>query len=215
MSANEKTWNQWVAELDETFRKWWPSARDQQIITTWKQDATGRRRAMRTTNDLAERRVTLTFEWRDPTAHELRTLRITAEKRERAVDNLAALARACEWLRMAEVREIDNIITILWRQMHPATTQNDERQSSQQQKHHQQQQAPPPPQQPRSSGPYATLHITNDAPLAVAEAAYRAAARDYHAEANHGTDALRQMQALNAAIAAIRLERKDEYANRR
>lgn len=212
MSAtNDKGWFAWEAELHETFRKWWLTARDYQVITTWTRDAAGRRRAMRATSDVAERRVTLRFRYRGSTLGEWREIGIAAEKRERAVDNLAALARACEWLRMSEVREIDGIVAILFRQMHPHPS-GQSSQSSQQQS---QQQTPPP----RSSGPYATLHLTNDAPLAVAEAAYRAAARDYHAEANHGnpngTEALRQMQALNAAIAAIRLERAAEYANRK
>lgn len=217
MSAtNDKTWNQWEAELAETFRKWWPAAGAHEVLTTWKQDAAGKRRALRATNDLAERRVTLTFEWRSPTTHDLKVMRITAEKRERAIENLAALARACEWLRMAEVREIHSIITILLRQMHPPASsgggaQGGGNQQQQRQEQRQQQQQTPP----LSSGPYAVLHVTNDAPLAIAEAAYRAAARDFHAQANHGTEALRIMQALNAAIAAIRLERKDEYAQRR
>lgn len=215
--AAQKTWTQVEAELDETFRKWWPTARDQAISTTWKQDAAGRRRALRATSDLAERQVTLTFEWRHPATREPRTLRIMAEKRDRAIDNLAALARACEWLRMAEVRELTGIITILMRQMSatPAGAHAGNEQGSSSHGNQQGKQQTPP----LSSGPYAVLHITNDAPLPVAEAAYRAAAREFHAQANHGnpggSEALRKMQALNAAIAAIRAERAAEYANRK
>lgn len=206
MSAtNERTWNQWEAELAETFRKWWPTAQGYEVLTTWKRDAAGKRRALRTTSDLAERRVTLVFSWLHPATREVRELRIVAEKRERAVENLAALARACEWLRLAEVRGIEGIVAILLRQMSGQPSA----QSQQSQRNEQSQQQRPP----LSSGPYAVLHITNDAPLAVAEAAYRAALREAHPDLPTGDH--ERAKALNAAIAAIRRDRATEYANRK
>lgn len=206
MTANEKTWTQWEAELDETFRKW-AAARDYTLTTSWKRDAAGKRRAMRVASDVTERRVTLNFTWRIPTsAQPERRVQIITEKRDRAVDNLAAIAKACEWLRMAEVRGIAAIITVMWRQMNP-TLARDTGAASGAQQGSQQGQRPP-----LSSGPYAVLHVTNDAPLAVAEAAYRAALRQAHPDTGGDHE---RAKVLNAAIAAIRLERAAEYANRK
>lgn len=202
---SEKTWAQWKAELAETFRKWWPSAWEYTLTTTWKRDAAGKRQAMRATSAPKDREVTLTFTWRHPRTREAHHVRVATDKRERAVDNLAALARVVETLRMVERHDHLSLTSIIVRQMAGIGAPVHE--------------TPPPPfgdagraqgsqrvpPSPLSSGPYATLHITNDAPLAVAEAAYRAALRD-GAHPDVGGDHERA-KALNAAIATIRLER--------
>lgn len=56
----------------------------------------------------------------------------------------------------------------------------------------------------RSSGPYATLHIADDAPLEVAEAAYRALVKSAHPDTNGAQSGHTWMVTLNLAIEQIR-----------
>lgn len=195
--ATEKTWAQLEADLDDTFRKWsgvtaytleWPYGQ------TFGRLAADRRRATRfktlATDDIEQRKVTLTFDiWAD---RQRRTVTLTTFRGERPIDNLRLLAQAAEWMRMASVRDITSMVVRFYRQMYPVQQQS-------------QQQTPPPREEPRvsSAGPYAVLHVANDAPLEVAEAAYRALVKKIHPDvAGNGGHA--QMVALNAAIEQIR-----------
>ena len=59
---------------------------------------------------------------------------------------------------MAEVREITPLIVLIYRQLYPTEPVA----------------TPPPPRADLPRGPYAVLHVANDAPLEVCEAAYKA-----------------------------------------
>lgn len=170
----DKTWTQLEFELSASFRKWG--------FALWTLDCVlpVRSRGKRV-QTLEERMVHLRFyrnrQWIE--------MRLSIE--DRAVDNLALLVKTIEHLRLAEVRGIDRLVVKFLRQMHPDPKN-------------------PPINAPNthnahSTGPYHTLHLTNGAPLEVAEAAYRALAKSGHPD--HGGSHL-QMQALNAAIEQIR-----------
>jgi hypothetical protein len=97
-----------------------------------------------------------------------------------------------EHLRMAEVRGIHSMAMKAYRLMYPQPSQ----------------QQTPPPQQERvkSTGPYATLHVADDAPLEVAEAAYRALSRSAHPDAGNARSGHIWMVTLNLAIEQIRAQ---------
>jgi len=96
-------------------------------------------------------------------------------------------------VRLAEVRGGAHLASMLYYQMYPKPAQ-------------QQQTPPPPPRQERvtSTGPYATLHVADDAPLEVAEAAYRALSRSAHPDTGHAQSGHTTMVMLNLAIEKIR-----------
>lgn len=159
----KKTWTQLTNEIDSSFRKW-------RAVTTYRVDnpLPPRSRTKRT-QTLEEREVRLP-----------------------ALENLAAVATAVEMLRMAEYREVDELLVPLYRQMFPQS----------------QQAVPPPP--PPSSGRaipehYRLLHVDPAAPLAVCGAAYRALARTAHPDAGGDEEVMKR---LNAAIERVRAEKQ-------
>lgn len=111
---------------------------------------------------------------------------LTMAKQDRAVDNLRVLYLAVEALRLNESRGLAETAAAAYRQEYPAL--------------------PAPTNTPPgvSTGPYALLHIRNNAPIEVAEAAYRALSRLYHPDVTGSTAV---QQALNEAIEVIRKER--------
>lgn len=181
MAPTKKTWAKLESEIAETFRKW---RRDPPNLLC----ALPRRSRGKQYQTAEERTVTVRFDWYVP-GQGLRDIRLAVRREARAVDNLALLAVALETVRLAEVRDVTDLLVLLYRQLDP------------------QQAAPPPPPPPKgvgSSGPSAVLHIANDAPLTVAEAAYKALARMHHPDLGGATA---RMQAINAAIEAIRREK--------
>lgn len=199
MSATQKTktWAQLEADIAETFRKWsgansytleWPYGKT--LGTTAADKRKAERQKLAVTYDVEQRKVVLHFDVWIRTAR--RSVTLTMHREERAIDNLHLLANAVEWMRLAEVRDIETLVVKMYRQLYPEPVRE--------------QQVPPPQEPPRtaprSSGAYAVLHVADDAPLAVAEAAYRALIRDVHPD-HGGSHEL--AVALNAAIHTIRL----------
>ena len=173
---SDKTWAQIEAAIAETFRKWRIPAPTLTYLLN-------KRAAAKHYQSREERSVTIEFEaWAEG---KLRKARLTMAREDRALDNFAKLAQAVEWVRMAEVREITSLVVLIYRQLYPVAP------------------APPPrPDLPR--GPYAVLHVANDAPLEVCEAAYKALTKKHHPDL--GGDAA-TMQRLNTAIEQIRKEK--------
>jgi hypothetical protein len=172
-------------------RKWrvW----DYAILSPFAQlKAVERRKAMKVGQTVEQRTVTLHFDWREPTTYRQRTLSFTIGREETAIGNLEQLAKLVEHLRVAEMRGIHGMAMKAYRLMYPLPTE--------------QQQMSPPPQQEhvRSSGPYATLHVADNAPLEVAEAAYRALVKSAHPDTNGAHSAHTWMVTLNLAIEQIR-----------
>ena len=187
--TTDKTWAQLDSEIRETFRKWhvW----NYEIISPFAtMKAMERRKAIKAGLLLEQRQVEVSFVWENPDTGHAQRLKIVANARDDPHDNLDALVKCIEMLRLAEVRGVQHILTVLNRQMYPPPAK---------------QQVPPPPpppkQPPLSSGPYAVLHLTNDAPLEIAEAAYRAAMRQQHPDVGGSHEAAKR---LNAAIEQIR-----------
>ncbi len=198
-TTTKKTWLEVKKSLDETYNKWTNiELPGFTIITPVQIDGKPLPRGWATKPGMtdADRAVTVEFIWHDRMERVQRKVRITANKGPRPLDNLARIANAIETMRLAEGRSTHKIMMQLYRQMYPeARTQEPPRQ--------------PPSKQAPSSGPYATLHIANDAPLEVAEAAYKALARIYMPQitvnqASHDSPANLQMKALNLAIEQIR-----------
>lgn len=185
----EKTWTQVVAQLDDTYRKWPACTYTLESVFVGAR-APVRRRAGRPGQTLEERTVSLSMVWRDSSTFPAvaRQMRLSVTREETALANLEVLAKAVEWIRMAHVRGVHSPIVKMLRQLYPEPRP-----------------APPPPPPPRErvrpAGPYDVLHVAGDAPLEVAEAAYRALVKAAHPDAGgHHTT----MVALNAAIERIR-----------
>jgi len=178
MTTKEKTWTQLEGEIVETFRKW---HRPPPQLTYQIQ----KRSAAKRIQTKEER--TVTVEFTAFAGSKLRTAKLIVSRRERAIENLAAIAQAVEALRMAEVRGITDLVVLLYRQLYPAVMTS-----------------PPPPPNVGSGGPYAVLHVTSSAPLAVCEAAYRALSKLAHPDQGGDTTT---MQRLNAAIETIRKDK--------
>lgn len=191
MASTEKTWAQLETDILETFRKWRGAMN---FVIEWPHGSTisDRRKRTRATTLVTyvpeERAVIVRF---DSYEHGKRTpVSMRVQSQERPVDNLQLIATTLEWMRMAEVRKVQSLVVKFYRQMWPEAPK---------------QEVPPRQEQPRtpppSTGPYAVLHLANDAPLEVAEAAYRALVKQQHPDVggNHAP-----MVALNRAIEAIR-----------
>lgn len=186
-----KTWSQLEGEIRETFRKWGLLAPTLECALS-KQAATKRNQTER------QRGVLLRFIHYIGT--ERKEIKLGVSRYDRAIDNLAYIAKAVEQLRLVEMRgQTEAFIILLW-QLHPGKfpQRRQQPESSSTFKVHFSTGGA------RPSGPYAVLHIAGDAPLEVAEAAYRALAKTAHPD--HG-GTLDQMKSLNAAIEQIRKER--------
>ena len=175
---SDKTWAQIEAAIAETFRKWRIPAPSLTYVLN-------KRAAEKRFQTKDERTVTIEFEaWAEG---KLRRARLTMAREDRAIDNLAKLAQAVEWVRMAEVREITLLVVLIYRQLYPVAPAS-----------------PPPPRADLPRGPYAVLHVANDAPLEVCEAAYKALTKKHHPDLGGDTAT---MQRLNTAIEQIRKEK--------
>lgn len=179
--ATEKTWAQLQDEIEETFRKWGRVAPTITCILP-------KRSAAKRFQSEAERAVSISFGWL-VRGEGNRDIRLQVKRGERAIDNLALIAKALEMMRLADVRDLRDLIVLLYRQIYPEMRGA----------------SPPPPRTevPPPTGPYAVLHVAMDAPIEVCEAAYRALVKKHHPDLGGNTPA---MQRLNAAIEQIRKE---------
>lgn len=178
----DKTWTQLQDEIEDTFRKWHMDA-PTIACTLPKRSA-----AKRYQSD-DERTVAIRFHyfidrqgWKE--------ISLTVKREERAIDNLALIAKAVEMVRLARVRGVTDMIVLLYRQMSPqppVIEVKTERAAG-----------------AGASGPYAVLHLASDAPLEVCEAAYKALVRRHHPDLGGDTAT---MQRLNAAIEQIRKQK--------
>lgn len=172
--TTEKTWSETLDDLAETFRKW--------RVARWSVEPTNPgRKAANKYQSPQERTVTLRYSRRG------NEVVLTMAKQDRAVDNLRVLYLVVEALRLNESRGLAETAAAAYRQEYPAL--------------------PAPASGPPlgvSTGPYALLHIRNNAPIEVAEAAYRALSKLHHPDVTGSTAV---QQALNAAIEFIRKER--------
>jgi hypothetical protein len=144
----------------------------------------------------AERAVTITFNWRAPQGLTRRPIELMVKSGPTSWENAEALAKALEAIRLAEGRGSTRAMVQLYRQMFPV-----EREQRQERR-----QTPPPREEPRRASTLEwarVLHTSADAPLEVAEAAYRALAKHAHTDVG-GTH--EGMKALNRAIEQARLE---------
>lgn len=172
--TTEKTWSETLDDLAETFRKW--------RVAKWSvEPANPGRRAANKHQSQQERMVTLRYTRRG------NEVVLTMAKQDRAVDNLRVLYLVVEALRLNESRGLAETAAAAYCQEYPAL---------------------PPPTSGTppgvSTGPYALLHVRNNAPIEVIEAAYRALSKLFHPDRTGSTAV---QQSLNAAIEAIRKER--------
>ncbi len=170
----KKTWQQTIDDLGDTMAKW--------NIVTWSVSPSHTTRSASKANQSAVER-TVVLRWRRAD----RVVELRMGDQERALDNLRVLYLVVEALRLNDLRGIGQTVAEAYRQQYPAL--------------------PAPGQTtaaPAASDPYAVLYVRPDAPLGVAEAAYKVLARAAHPDA--GGDAT-QMARLNAAIDAIRKEK--------
>jgi len=179
----DKTWTQLQDEIEETFRKW---HMDAPTIAC----SLPKRSASKRYQSEDERTVTIRFRY-FINGQGWKEISLTVKRDERAIDNLALIAKAVEMVRLARVRGVTDLIVLLYRQTHPQApvieSKTERTQSTG---------AP--------SGPYAVLHLARDAPLEVCEAAYKALVRKHHPDLGGDTAT---MQRLNAAIELIRKEK--------
>jgi hypothetical protein len=185
MATKPKTWAVLMDEITATFHKWRDSIGDWSISN----DLAPRSRAKRTQTK-EERTVRLRFFHYNANTRVRREIVMTMSREETATANLAKIAVALETLRLAEVRQVEAILVLLYRQMDPIPQVH----------------VPPPrPTEPRQVPQhYAVLHVSPDAPLVVCEAAYRALARTAHPDAGGSEET---MKALNLAIEQVRAEK--------
>ncbi len=192
MAETAKTWTQVEQDIADTMRKWrvWDYVIQSPFAAL---KAVERRRLVKAGQTVEQRTVTLVFSWREPETYKHHTLSFTVGREDTALDNLELLAKLVEHLRMAEVRGIHGMAMKAYRLMYPQPAQ----------------QHTPPPQHERvqTSGPYATLHVADDAPLEVAEAAYRALSRSAHPDSGNAHSGHTWMVMLNLAIEQIRAEK--------
>ena len=199
-ASTSKTWAQLEQEIAHTFDLFLGSSSYTLESPFVGARAAIKRKAGRAPQTPEERAVTLRWTFRDlrhgGPPYPVREVVLAMSREETALANLELLAKTVEWLRMAHVRGIDQLAVKLLRQMYPQPPTHA---------------TPPPPRQERvhSSGPYAALHVSDDAPLEVAEAAYRALSRAAHPDVG-GSHA--QMKALNLAIEQIRRQKEKMHA---
>jgi hypothetical protein len=180
--------DRYIGEIRETLRKWNATGASYANMSHV-QALKGRDRQKFWRQGLyseAERAVTVSFSWRVLSTYRRRQIELTVRSYKTPWENAEALAKGLEAVRLAEVRGSTRVIVQLLRQMFPV----------------EQREAPPPPRdEPRQTNTprwAKTLHISADAPLEVAEAAYRALSRaGAHPDVGGSHE---RMKALNLAI---------------
>lgn len=174
--TTEKTWARILDDIETSLDKW-------RGVTAWKVDAILAPRSSTKQNQTTEER-TVTLHW----SRKKRDYQITMDRQRRAVDNLLVCWLIIEALRMNEARGLTTQIAAVYRQEFPALLAPGQAAA----------------RGPAGGNPYAVLFVQGNAPLEVAEAAYRALSKRYHPDTT-GSDAAQA--ALNVAIEAIRKEK--------
>lgn len=172
--TTKKTWARILDDIEESFDKW-------RGVTAWKVDAILAPRSSTKQNQSQQER-TVVLHW----SRRGRDYAITMHRQWRAVDNLLVCWLIIEALRLNEARGLTEQIASVYRQEFPALP------------------APGAVTAPSSTGPYALLHVRNNAPIEVCEAAYRALSKLFHPDITGSTAV---QQSLNEAIEFIRKER--------
>lgn len=175
--TTKKTWASILDDIEESFRKWGG-------VTKWGVDCLlAPRSSTKQNQTTAERTATLRYTRRG------KEYSITMSRQSRAVDNLLVIWLILETLRLNAARGYAEQVAAVYRQEFPAL--------------------PAPGQQSAvqsvSNGPYALLHVRNNAPIEVCEAAYRAMSKLFHPDRTGSTAV---QQSLNEAIEVIRKERQ-------
>jgi hypothetical protein len=176
--TTKKTWTRILDDIEDSLAKWGG------VVAGWRVDTLLAPRSATKQNQTIEER-TVTLHW----ARKGKDYAITMQKQARAVDNLLVIWLILETLRLNDARGYAEQIAGVYRQEFPAL--------------------PGPsvanaPKAEASTGPYALLHVRNNAPIEVCEAAYRAMTKIYHPDVT-GSAAMQQL--LNQAIEQIRKER--------
>lgn len=170
--TTEKTWARIVDDIEESFRKWG------NVAPGWRVDTLLAPRSATKQNQTPEER-TITLSW----TRNRKAFSITMGRQWRAVDNLLVIWLILETLRLNDARGYAQHIAEVYRTEFPALP------------------APGQSTQDVTASPYSLLCVLPNAPLAVCEAAYRALAKEAHADAG-GSD--QRMRLLNTAIEQIR-----------
>lgn len=182
-TKQQKTWSQLTKELSQLMIRW-PA-----VVTYNLENDSPPRQHGKAWQTKEHREVRLEMKMYRGDQPGVATVTLAVSKWNNACENLAAVIKTLEELRLFDVRDHAKIAAVVLRQRFPATAPAA---------------APPPP--PRTiPAHYAALHLQPDAPLEVAEAAYRALARRHHPDAGGDTVT---MQRLNAAIELIREEKR-------
>ncbi len=180
MAQQTKTWAKVYKELEETMRKWEVS--DFEVIAQLQ----GRQATQISWNPEA-RAVTVIYTREMPYGPHV--IQITMRKYERTLDNLDAIQKAVEHIRLAEARELNELVALMYRQIYPQVHA-----------------APPPAATPdHIPAYYKVLGVLPDAPMTVVEAAYKAQIRAHHPDVGGSTA---KAQTIIAAMEKIRSERK-------
>lgn len=185
--------DRYIADIKDTLRKW-GREEDTDNIASYVLTLRGRDRIRfwrQAAYEEAERFVSLRFQWRPAgTYGRRREIALIVKSGRTPWENAQRLAQGLEEVRLAERRGSTMVLVQLLRSMFPEETQR---------------QAPPPPprDEPRSVPAWAkALHIAPDAPLEVAEAAYRTLSRiGAHPDIGGSHE---RMKALNLAIEEAR-----------
>jgi|SRR6185503_4832051 len=178
--TTKKTWARILDDIEEQLARWGG-------VTHWRVDAILAPRSSTKQNQTPdERKVVLHYTRRG------KAYQIAMQRQARAVDNLLVIWLILEALRLNEARGFAAEIAAVYRQEFPALPAPG--------------QASAPSGTPPgvSVGPYALLHVRNNAPIEVIEAAYRALSKLFHPDR---TGATGTQQALNEAIDYIRKEK--------
>lgn len=156
----QKSWQATLRELEEQMRMW--------DVQEWDVNYPKGARFEARYQSEADRTVRLTYR------KDGKTVTLTMDKQDRAVDNLRVLYLAVEAMRLNERRGIGDVVASAYLQIAAPEVAMD---------------------------PYEVLDVRVGAPLDVAEAAYKAKMRSVHPDSGGSVEAAKR---LNTAIATIR-----------
>ncbi|MEY4761800.1 MAG: hypothetical protein RLZZ200_1656 [Pseudomonadota bacterium] len=169
--STDKGWGETKAALADTFRKW-----AKEVFGSWSTKKIEWDIEANTTRyvaaNLSKDEKRVTLRYVHPETNERKEL--WTDKFGRVVDNARALYLAIEAIRLNEARGLGEVL----RQNYAAL-----------------------PAPVRERDPFEVLGIRPDAPMEIAEAAYKALTRSAHPDAGGSTE---RMQELNAAIEKVR-----------
>lgn len=159
------SWAQTQNELEELFAKWG--------VEEWTTNYPKGARSVAWSQSIPDRTVTITF------VKNGKTVNLSMDKQQRAIDNLRVIYLALEAMRMNEKRGLTEVLQSAYMQLDAPKTKRD---------------------------PYEVLGTVHGVSLEVAEAVYRTMARKYHPDSIPSGD-LDKFKELNEAIEEIRKEK--------